>query len=80
MKLPRDISGLELIKALKPLGYRETHQVGSHIRLTTQQNGEYHITIPNHNPVRTATLSNIIGDVAAHFNKSKEDIVRMLWG
>ncbi|MFI5196705.1 MAG: type II toxin-antitoxin system HicA family toxin [Chitinophagales bacterium] len=79
MKLPRDISGLELIKALKPLGYIETRQVGSHIRLTTMQNGEHHITIPNHDPIRIGTLSAIISDIAIHFNKSKEDIIRMLW-
>lgn len=35
MKLPRDLTGLELAKALKALGYEITRQTGSHIRLTT---------------------------------------------
>ncbi len=35
MKLPRDISGTELVRALKFLGYKEVRQVGSHIRLVT---------------------------------------------
>ena len=80
MKLPRDISGWELIGVLKPLGYKVVRQVGSHIRLTTLRNGEHHVTIPNHDPIRTGTLSGIIGDVADHFNKSKEEIVFILWG
>jgi predicted RNA binding protein YcfA (HicA-like mRNA interferase family) len=36
MKLPRDLSGQDLVKALKKLGYEVSHQTGSHIRLTTQ--------------------------------------------
>ncbi len=79
MRLPRDISASELIRSLKMLGYKETRQVGSHIRLTTVQNGEHHITIPNHDPIKIGTFSAIIGDIAGHFNTSKEDIVKLLW-
>ncbi|WP_313890641.1 type II toxin-antitoxin system HicA family toxin [Planktothricoides raciborskii] len=50
MKLPRDLSGQDLVKSLKIFGYEVSHQTGSHIRLTTQQQGEHHITIPAHNP------------------------------
>jgi len=35
-KIPRDISGEELSKKLKSLGYAITRRVGSHIRLTTE--------------------------------------------
>jgi predicted RNA binding protein YcfA (HicA-like mRNA interferase family) len=35
MRLPRDLSGGELIKALTLLGYKVTRQAGSYIRLTT---------------------------------------------
>ena len=42
MKLPRDVSGTDLIKALKKLGYTITRQKGSHVRITTQSNGEHH--------------------------------------
>jgi len=79
MRMPRNISGTELIKALKPLGYAVTRQLGSHIRLTTVQNGEHHITVPNHDPIRIGTLSAILGDIAIHFNKSKEELVAQLW-
>ena len=38
MKLPRDLTGLQLVKILEALGYQVTRQTGSHIRLTTTQN------------------------------------------
>ena len=47
MKLPRNCSGLELANKLNELGYEISRQTGSHIRLTTQQNGEHHITFHN---------------------------------
>ena len=53
MKMPRDLSGQELVKYLKPYGYIITRQTGSHIRLTTQLQGEHHITVPNHDPLGT---------------------------
>ena len=74
MRLPRDISSTELIKLLQKLGYQISRQKGSHIRLTTTQQGEHHVTIPNHNPIRLGTLSSIISDIATHFKKTKEEI------
>ena len=35
MKMPRDLTGAELVKALKPLGYVVTRKKGSHMRITT---------------------------------------------
>jgi predicted RNA binding protein YcfA (HicA-like mRNA interferase family) len=52
MRLPRDLTGADLAQVLKQLGYQTVRQTGSHIRLTTQQNGEHHITIPNHSPIK----------------------------
>ena len=48
MKIPRDVSGAELIKALRKLGYGNPRQKGSHIRITTQEGGEHHEVVPNH--------------------------------
>lgn len=36
MKLPRDLSGSELAKALGRVGYRIVRQSGSHLRLTAE--------------------------------------------
>ena len=67
MKLPRDLSGSDLEKALRrAFGYAFTRQVGSHRRLTTQQNGEHHLTVPAHDPLKPGTLRAILREVAAH--------------
>ncbi len=79
MRIPRDISGNDLVKLLKPYGYVITRQSGSHMRLTTQLNGEHHITVPAHDPLRIGTLSAILSDVAAHFNKTKEELSKELF-
>jgi hypothetical protein len=47
--------------------------------LTTKQEGEHQVTVPRHNPLRVGTLSAIIGDVATHFNLSREDVLRLLF-
>jgi predicted RNA binding protein YcfA (HicA-like mRNA interferase family) len=57
MKLPRNISGADLAQAMKNLGYSVTRQTGSHMRLTTQQQGEHHVTSPCHDPLRVGTLA-----------------------
>ena len=80
MKLPRDINGDDLIKGLKVYGYALTRQVGSHIRLTTIQNGQHHITIPNHSPIKIGTLSAILNDIALHFDIPKEDVINKIFG
>ena len=74
MRVPRDISSAELIKLLKKFGYQTSRQKRSHIRLTTFQEGEHHITVPNHNPIRLGTLSSKLVEVADHFKKTKEEI------
>ena len=79
MRLPRDVTGDELAKALRGLGYDCTRQTGSHMRLTTMEKGEHHLTIPRHNPLRVGTLSGILGDVAAHFGTTRDEIAERLF-
>lgn len=79
MKIPRNIDAQQLIKALHKYGYEPTRQTGSHIRLTTQQNGQHHITIPNHDPLRIGTLNAILTDVAQHLGISKQEVVEKLF-
>jgi len=80
MKLPRDVSGDDLARLLKAFGYSVTRQSGSHMRLTTQTNGEHHITIPAHAALKTGTLSGILGDVAKHLGKEKPELAKELFG
>ncbi len=78
--LPRDIHASELLKLLnRKYEYEVTRQTGSHIRITTTLNGEHHVTIPNHNPIRLGTLSSILHDIAFHFKKTKEQVVEELF-
>jgi len=79
MKLPRNCSGLELANKLAGLGYEISRQTGSHIRLTTQQNGEHHITIPHHDPLKVGTFSAVLNDVAKHFLISRDDLIKQLF-
>lgn len=79
MKLPRDISGAELIRALKKLGYEQTRQTGSHVRLTRRiGNGEFHLTIPEHSPLRVGTLHSILTQVAVQSGKTLEELLQSL--
>jgi predicted RNA binding protein YcfA (HicA-like mRNA interferase family) len=72
--------GRDLAKALSALGYRTTRQTGSHLQLSTDEGGQHHVTIPNHNPIKVGTLAGILSDVAAHFGISRNEIIRRLFG
>jgi predicted RNA binding protein YcfA (HicA-like mRNA interferase family) len=76
MKLPRNLSGAELIKKLKKLGYEPTRQLGSHIRITTEEKGINHITIPAHKPLKVGTLSAILKDIAIILKSPEKNLWR----
>lgn len=78
MRLPRDVSGPELIKALRVLGYGNLRQRGSHIRVTTQEKGEHHEVIPNHHPIKVGTLQGILKSVVAYHELAFEDLLKLL--
>lgn len=80
MKIPRDLTGGELIKKLKKFGYLTSRQSGSHIRLTTNLKGEHHLTIPNHNPLKIGTLSGILNEVAHHLKITRDELLNQLFG
>ena len=78
MKLPRDVDGPRLVKALSVLGYVATRQSGSHIRVTTQRDGENHEVIPHHHPIKTGTLASILKRVAAHHGITVDELLTMM--
>ena len=81
MKLPRDVSGRDLVKLLMRYGYSVVRQSGSHIRLSSSYRGtEHHVTIPDHDPLRLGTLSSILGDVAEYLQKDREQLRKELFG
>lgn len=80
MKLPRDVGGTDVAKALARYGYQVTRQTGSHLRLTTRLGGEHHVTIPAHNALRLGTLSAILNEVAQHLKRERSELIQELWG
>ena len=80
MRLPRDISGEDLIKALSKYGYEVTRQTGSHVRLTkTTKEKTFHITIPKHSPLRVGTLNHILNDLSTQLELDKAKLVEILF-
>lgn len=80
MKLPRNITGVELVKLLGKYGYHTTRQTGSHIRMTTTiKNIEHHITIPYHNPLRVGTLSKILKEIAIYLETDINSLIEELF-
>ena len=60
------------------MGYRATRQRGSHVRVTTETNGEHHEVIPHHNPIKTKTLSSILKSIADHHELSLRELLEIL--
>ena len=79
MKPVRTISATQLIKIVRKLGYEPSRQTGSHIRLTTFNNGQHHITIPNHDPLKKGTFNAILTDIAQHFGISKQELIEKIF-
>ena len=76
MKLPRDLSGAELAKALQRVGYQVTRQAGSHMRLPAAQPAQQPITIPSHHQLTAATLATIHRAVAEQLTVRREELRR----
>ena len=79
MRLPRDISGKSLIKALKRNGYVISRQTGSHVRLTIFRDEEHHISVPLHNPLHIGTFASILHDVADHLEVNRNELLKKLF-
>lgn len=54
-------SGREIIKALNKIGYHETRQRGSHVRLSCP--GRKSVTVPDYKAVSRGLLRKILRDV-----------------
>jgi predicted RNA binding protein YcfA (HicA-like mRNA interferase family) len=76
VKLPRDLSGRELVKILcKHWGYVQVNQEGSHIILQTETPSRQRIPVPDHDSLRLGTLNSILRLIATHKGVQKEAIL-----
>lgn len=57
MRLPRAVSGAEVVRALENLGFTVLRQAGSHVRLARH---DLRVTVPLHPAVAIGTLRNIL--------------------
>ena len=78
MKLPRDISGLDLARALGQFGYVITRQSGSHVRLTLPDSPQHHLTVPAHAALKIGTLAAILTEVAVRQGTDRAELLRRL--
>lgn len=79
MKLPRDLSGGELVQCLcRHWQYSIVHQQGSHIILQTDVPSHQRLPVPNHDCLRIGTLNAILRLVSSHKGVSREDILASL--
>ena len=78
MKLPRDLSGADLVRCLcRHFGYRRVHQEGSHLILQAES-PSHRISVPQHSPLRLGTLNSILGAVPRSRGVTKGDILANL--
>lgn len=79
MKVPRDLSGAQLIKVLcRDWDYHTVHQEGSHVILQTETPGHQRLSVPNHNPLRVGTLNGILRAVAIHKRVDRQALLDSL--
>ena len=78
MRLPRDLTGAQLVRALAKMGYHATRQTGSHVRLTCQVPAQHHITVPLHDPLRIGTLASMLSDVAHAHGLTRDELQRQI--
>ncbi len=79
MKVPRDLSGAQLVKVLcRDWHYRVIHQEGSHVILQTDTPSHQRLSVPNHNPLRVGTLNGIVRAVSAHKGVERQQLLNTL--
>ena len=71
MKLPRDLSGPDVVKALRRLGFEAVRQEGSHIRMVKNNLA---VTVPNHRSIVPKTLQNILRQANVSIEQLMENI------
>lgn len=80
MKLPRELSGEDLARLLRRVGYEVVRQTGSHMRLrSVVKRVEHHVTVPAHRQLKVGTLSAILADVATYLEIDRTELLRKLF-
>jgi predicted RNA binding protein YcfA (HicA-like mRNA interferase family) len=79
LRIPRQLSGQDVARALRILGCEGVRQEGSHHRLTTQVSGTHHVTVHNHEPLKIGPLlGSVLKPVAGHHWLTVEELLAKL--
>lgn len=78
MKLPRNVSGDAVVKGLRRVGYDVTRQKGDHVYMTTSVNGEHHVSVPLHHPIKVGTFAAIVAAVGSHLRIERGQLLRSM--
>ena len=57
MRIPRDVNGVEAVRALKRHGFIQLRQTGSHLILRKEGRT---VVVPQHKPLKPGTLKGVI--------------------
>ena len=77
MRLPSDLTGQELVKGLKQLGFEKLRQSGSHVIVVYLETNDT-ISIPLHRPIKRGTLRSILKSVEELTGKNLFEILDAL--
>ena len=71
MKVPRDLNGPEVARALRRLGFSVQRQTGSHLIL---RQGSRTVVVPQHKPIKPGALKGVMEQAGV----TLEDLIRHL--
>jgi predicted RNA binding protein YcfA (HicA-like mRNA interferase family) len=57
MKVPRDVTGTEAVRALRRLGFESIRQTGSH---HIMRRADKTVVVPQHKPIKPGTLRGML--------------------
>lgn len=66
------ISGRELCKILRKIGYKNDHQTGSHIILRNENAPYRRLTVPNHKEIKKGTLRTVLRQTGLTVDELKD--------
>ncbi len=71
MKIPRDVNGVEAVRALKRLGFVQLRQTGSHLILRKDNRT---VVVPQHKPIKPGTLKGVIEQAGLTLEEFVEEL------
>lgn len=71
MKVPRDVNGVEAVRALKRLVFVQLRQTGSHLVLRKDNRT---VVVPQHKPIKPGTLKGVIEQAGLTLEEFAEEL------